>query len=206
MGIGAQASPLAGEQKLQEAFPLQPFGMRLTPRCQGSRGTQGKAGWPVRPGALVMGGLESRIENVRLQPVGLLSAERSKGIAICRCSTGQEVLVPAPEEVELPAPHRSEGDMVRGKGRASQVTGIQPAVLGQQIRADQERIAGEGRQALVGGVAIACRPQWEHLPKALAGGIEEVHEPIGARPEVADTIGPGQGGRVKDDTAGSMHG
>ena len=57
----------------------------------------------------------------------------------------------------------------------------QPAVGGQIAQIDQQRIARERRKALIGRIAVAGRPQRQHLPDALARADQAVDEVVRPR-------------------------
>ena len=59
-------------------------------------------------------------------------------------------------------------------------TAEQP-ILHQQIQVDEVGIAGKGREALVGAVAVAGGPQRKDLPAGLAGLFQLVGEAVGRR-------------------------
>ncbi len=75
--------------------------------------------------------------------------------------------------------------------------------LEQQLRRNQERVAGKSRKALVGRITIAGGPERQHLPDALTRLLEQVDESQRRRAKVADAPGAGQRGRMKEDSAGA---
>ena len=70
----------------------------------------------------------------------------------------------------------------------------------EQIRADDERLSGKGRKALIWRVAKSGRSKREYLPEMLAGGREKVNEIISARSEIADPIRGWEGCRMQQDS------
>jgi hypothetical protein len=78
------------------------------------------------------------------------------------------------------------------------------ASLHQAFQADQQGIAGKGRQGAIRGIPVSRRPQRQDLPKAMAAGREEINEAISFTSEAADPVGAGKGGRVKQDAAGAL--
>ena len=104
----------------------------------------------------------------------------------------------APQHAELPRDHRSIVDPVARKVRhIGNVVGRQQPGFVQPVEADQLRIAGEGREPLVGRVAVAGRAERHDLPQALAGGVQKIHKRICGVTELADTPPPRQRGRVQ---------
>jgi hypothetical protein len=82
---------------------------------------------------------------------------------------------------------------------------VQESILDQHLGADQQRIAGEGGERLVGRVTVARGAKRQDLPAGLAGRDQEVDELVGSRTEVADAIRPGQRRRMEQDAACSFH-
>ena len=98
---------------------------------------------------------------------------------------------------------RSRRASAGNSGASAQVAGVAGAALDQRVEADQQRIAGEGREALVGRVAVAGGAERQHLPEALAGVVQEVGEAMRFGAQLADAVGPGQRRRMQQDAAGS---
>ena len=75
------------------------------------------------------------------------------------------------------AGHAAVIDNIFGEPRrAGQVGGGQQAVVPKHVEADQERVAGERREQLIGRVPVACRSKRQNLPDALAGGFEKIRK------------------------------
>jgi len=62
----------------------------------------------------------------------------------------------------------------------------QQPVRDESLGADEQGVSGEGREALIGRVAVARGAEREHLPEVLARVGEEVDEVVAFGPEVAD--------------------
>jgi len=62
------------------------------------------------------------------------------------------------------------------------------ALLNQQVWADEQGVAGEGGEALVGGIAIASGAQGQHLPDALPCLVQKINEMTSFGPKVANAI------------------
>ena len=78
-----------------------------------------------------------------------------------------------------------------GAGQRGQARGIDPAPVGQKFQTDEKGIAGEGRGAGIGGVAVAGGAERKNLPDVLAGRGEEGEELVGGGTEIADAAGRG---------------
>ena len=74
-------------------------------------------------------------------------------------------------------------------------------VLDQPVGADEQRIAGKRREALIRRVAVARRSERQHLPQPLPAGGEEVDELEGGGAEVADPEAARQRRGVQQDAA-----
>src|SRR5205823_5831181 len=70
-------------------------------------------------------------------------------------------------------------------------------VAAQQLGTEEVDVAGEGGEALVGGIAKAGRSQGQDLPPALAGAGQHVQPLVADGAEVANAVGPWQRGRMK---------
>ena len=95
-----------------------------------------------------------------------------------------------------------------GKWRnAREVGGLQQTLIAQAFEAEEQRIAGEGGETLVGRIAISGGIQRQHLPQFLSGIGQEVGELVGGRAEVADAEACGQGSEVEQNStaAGEFH-
>ncbi len=83
------------------------------------------------------------------------------------------------------------------------VGGRQSAFFDELVQADQQRVAGKGRERLIGRITVAGWPQGQHLPQALPAGVEKIHKPIGRLPQFANAEGTGKGCRVEKNATGS---
>ena len=71
----------------------------------------------------------------------------------------------------------------------------------QIVEADEQRVAREGREALIRRVAVAGGAERQHLPEALAGRGQRIDEVESAGAEVADAEAARQGRRVEEHAA-----
>src|SRR5436305_15058306 len=65
------------------------------------------------------------------------------------------------------------------RGQFSYFSRADPAVLRQQLQADQQRISGKCGDRGIRRVAQASRAQGQVLPQALLGGVQEIDEGVG---------------------------
>ena len=100
------------------------------------------------------------------------------------------------EERELVGNDPLEVDAVRRK-----ITAATPRHV------DHERVAGEGREALVRRVAVAGGAEREHLPDLHSRLGEEIEKAVRFRTQFTDAVGAGKRGRVKENAcrAGKGH-
>jgi hypothetical protein len=102
-----------------------------------------------------------------------------------------------PQQVVLVVNHRPEIDpLVRELGHGAHRRGRQVALRHQPVRADQQRVAGKGGEALVGAVAVTGRPQRQYLPQRLLALGQEVKKAVGCFAQVADAVAAGKRGGV----------
>ena len=73
----------------------------------------------------------------------------------------------------------------------------------EELRRDQQRIAGEGRGGAVRRVVRACRMERQDLPQTLAGRSRPVEERHSLVAQVSHAKPPGQGRRVQQEAAAS---
>jgi hypothetical protein len=77
-------------------------------------------------------------------------------------------------------------------------------VLHQQIRADEELVAGKGGDGRVGRISRPRRVQWQDLPPRRASASQPFHVGRGGGPEVADPISGRQRGGMEDNSGGTV--
>ncbi len=192
----AHRLPVAEEAVLAEALERDRGGLLLARRGQRPRLPRGERRRPGVPGRVAVRGAQRPVERVVVEPAGVLGAERP-------------VVVPRPEAPEGAAQQsRLEGvDRLvvdpprRPHRRVRQVRRFEQAVRQQPVGADQQRIPGERRERLVGRVAVAGRPERQHLPEPLPRARQVIEEPDRLRPQLADPPRPRQRGRVQQDAA-----
>ena len=89
-------------------------------------------------------------------------------------------------------------------GPLLQVGARDEPLLAQAVERDEERVAGEGREALVRRVAVAGGAEGQDLPQALAGLLQEVEEGGRLRAQLSDAVGTGQRRGVEQDPGGAL--
>src|SRR5262249_2742014 len=106
---------------------------------------------PVGPGDAAVGLLERHEAGVALEPPALLGGEVVVGLIGDQRRRG-----PAEQSLLV-------GD------DAGEVDAIGWELAGGTVDVDQQRVARERRETLVGGVSVSCRAEREHLPDLEAG-------------------------------------
>ena len=101
----------------------------------------------------------------------------------------------------LPRDDRAVVDVVGGEGgRSFEVRGVEEAVRDELFGRDEERVAGEGREAAIGGVPVPRRPDRHRLPERQARRRHPVEQRVGGRAEIADAEARRQGGGMQKET------
>ena len=73
------------------------------------------------------------------------------------------------------------------RGRADpDAVGGEPAITDQELQAEEQGIAGKGRECGVGRAAITGGAERQDLPQSLLGRVEKVHKGVCGRTEVSD--------------------
>jgi hypothetical protein len=203
--VAAQSRPLAEERHLTELV-FEDGARELRPRRrQRVRVAGDQLRGPGAPRRELVLLLERHEEREVLEPGPLRGAEGAEVGLERRARTRGETLGGAREQRLPVRDHRAVVDVVVGERRVvtQLVCGEEP-VLDEQIEADQQRIAGERGEALVGRVAVARRPEWEHLPERLPGAHQEVDEALRLGAEIADPVPARQRGRVEKNSAAAL--
>src|SRR6185369_17976455 len=93
----------------------------------------------------------------------------------------------------LPVDHATECDLIdRERGNYFEVRLIEHSLLDETIEAQQQRVSGKGREALVRRVGVTSRIQGQDLPNLLTGSMKKIGELISFGTEVSDTVGTGK--------------
>src|SRR5262249_47885791 len=145
-------------------------------RARERRGTApGEVFVPLRPRAAVVDVLEGGEERVVVEPGLLPPAEGGEGALVRRSPARLEAFVCAVEEGKAEARDRLVVHRgFRKRGSRIEVGRGEPALVHERFGADEQRVAREGREALVGRVAVSSRAERKHLPEALLRSGEEI--------------------------------
>jgi len=203
-GGGAQFRPLALEEELEDFLAANLAGEPAARRGERARLPPRQRRRPLDPGASALLRLQRREQRVVRQPAGVPAAE------------GRETALPRGRRGGEPIRRRAQPRPARGQNRAevhprrvrfretAQISGGQPAVAAQVVEADQQRVGGEGRKALVGRVAVTGGAQRQELPIPLAHRRERAQPAARVRADLADAPRPRQRGRVQQQPGGAF--
>ena len=200
VAIVHEALPVIEEKELEELDVLH-RGLELpASRGQGMRVAAGEFGLPRRPRPELVGVLQREEQGEIIEPESVLAAEGGESFLLrLRCAALEH---PADTVKHLRALNddRAEIDrpVVEFRKSLQPRTGKQ-SVLGEEIEADQERIAGKRRKALVRRIRIAGRPDGQYLPEMLACCMKEIGELVGFGSEFTDAVRTGQGRGMQQD-------
>jgi hypothetical protein len=198
----AEALPLPEEEELAELAGPDGVPALLAPAGQRLGAPARDVLVPLRPFRPALRLLDRHVQGVIVEPRGVLRAERIEGRAVRGRSAFLEAAERAVEQGKLEGGHRVVVHGIRRhRRRVRDVRGLQPSVLDERVEADEQRVAREGGEALVGRVAVTGGAEGQHLPEALARASQEVHEAMGLGPQLADPVAPRQGRRVQQDPA-----
>src|SRR5271157_3849158 len=113
-------------------------------------------------------GFQRSEEGVVVQPMSLLAAKLLvRGLQVCTPPGAKA----GPGCFEQPMLERNDDLIVNGSGREGLPHTIFPAqesILDEEVRTDQEGVAGEGRERLIRRVAVPPGAQRERLPPRLS--------------------------------------
>jgi len=188
VAVGLESRPLP-EEEILNPFPcLDTLGEQFLPLLAIGRGPvfdPCRPGAPWQAAALLLKSIE---QGVVVQPPGLLTAECHK----VRVSAPVAALVPgslqqgcfaALGRLVIHSPGGEGGNMV-------EVGGCEEAVLYQEVRADEERIAGGSRSRGIGRISAqgGSGSEWQDLPQALSGLRQEIHKAVGTLSQIPHAI------------------
>ena len=97
-------------------------------------------------------------------------------------------------------------DVATGAGEAGKARAVDPVAFGEIFQRDEQRIAGEGGQRRVWGVAIAGGAEGKNLPEALLRCGEKIGESVGGGSEIADATQRRQRSNVQQETRRALKG
>ena len=108
------------------------------------------------------------------------------------------------EQRQLAPLHLFKIHSAAAAGQAGDALAVDPAPVGEKFKADEEGIAGKGRGARIGRVAVAGGAERQNLPDVLFGRGEKGHKLMGGRPQVADAAVGGQRADVQQNSGGTL--
>ena len=189
-----QRIPLAKEEELREAGPVDRVREVLAGRGERTRFPEAKFVGPVLPAPAAVRSLDGHELGVVVEPQ-LLGPESLELIDEFRISSSTpESGVRRSEEAPLPRDHDSEVDVLVREVRP--VRRFDEAVVDEEVRGNEVDIAGECRETLIRRVTVSGRADRERLPETGAGLCKEVNPFVGRGPDIADPEGAGEGGRM----------
>ena len=178
--------PRAGTEQSERRRSGSPA--RAAPGQRG-RGAPDQLDRPLEIAGAVVPGLQRAEQGVVVQPEPVGLTELFIGGPEIRTGAGAEAAPRRLEQAEFERDDLLVFDGGRRKRVARAIRRLQQPVVDQGVRADQQLVAGERRQALIRRVAIPGRSQRQRLPPALPGLVEAVHPCERGRPEIADAVG-----------------
>jgi hypothetical protein len=171
------------------------------PAGEGRRLAEGERTRPLPPGAAVVGAPQREEEREVVEPVPVSPSE----VFEVAHEVGALLLaVPVEGRAQQPVLPVLDRPVLHPLGREARRT-VEPGrlhqpVLGQPPRADEQLVAGEGRQRRVRRAPGAGRMEGQHLPPADPGAGEPAQVGHGRWAEVAGSEAGWQRGRVEQDT------
>ncbi len=159
---------------------------------QGGGPAQAQRLGPGEPGGSAVPIFQGHEQGIVLQPVLLFLAESGE----IRPALGQQPVTGLVEHGVARLIHQPVVHIFRivppVEGR--KLGPLQQPLTGQGVQVDKIGVAGEGREGLVGGIAVAGGAHGKDLPAALAAGGQKVGKLPGLRPQGPNPVGGGQGG------------
>jgi len=89
-------------------------------------------------------------------------------------------------------------------GEAGDAMAFDPAPVGEELKTDEIGVAGKGRGAGIGRVAVASGAEGENLPDVLPGCGEKRYEFVGRGAQIADASVGGQRADMKKNAGGTL--
>ena len=180
---------------------------RAAGRGERGRVAAGRVGGPFVPGAAAEVGLERGEEGVVVEPRPLRIGELVEPLAELGRGLPRKCCRHLVEQARPRADHSPEVDVVFGKPRQR----VEPAIIDEPriaeiVERDHQRIARERGERLVGRVAVAGRPEREHLPETLRHARETVEPAMRLRADLTDAVPAGKRGGMKQDAGGTTAG
>src|SRR5215475_5698200 len=198
----AYAAPLLEEQVLHQLVLPDLPGAANGPAGNCRRIALRDVGFPARPGRLVLRLLHGHEEREVIEPARMIAAEAIEAIALLRPGGLLEPIQHLRPERAPMLNHGGEVDPSFGPGGTARCLVREQPVLGQPFEADEQRIAGKRREALIRRIAVPGGAERQNLPDALPCRREPVDERESARSEIADVGASRQRRRMEEDAGG----
>jgi len=183
VGIFAQRLPLSEEEELVQNLTLD-AGLVFTCKdlqCLGIAPAQ-RFG-PLIPANPALGFLNSHEKCKIGQPVSLLFLKGQEFLLQVAVGHFLEPLGGAVEQGQFPRDDAAVIDFFgRENGPVGKILAFQQAILHEQRRADQVRITGKGRKALIRRVSVTRGTKGQHLPEATLGTGQKIDPSVGFGP------------------------
>ena len=203
-GPAPQPAPLVVKEKLARAGVVDALGQVAGRGGDHAGLAAGDIARPLRPRAAREVGLERDKERVVVEPPAVLFGELPELVAELRRGPQGKRGRHLVEQGEPRADHVAERHVVgRQRREGREPVGVDQPVVAQPIERDHQRVAREGGERLVRGVAEAGRPQRQHLPVPLPHLGELLEPAVGLGADLADAEPAGERGGVKEDPGGT---
>src|SRR5512144_844904 len=198
-----QRAPLFGESELQGAAPDEFLGHLPSHTIKCGRVAKREVARPLVPISQLMMRAQCVEEHEILEPILVLATKAFEAGATFTL----HIFCEAPRRFGQQWHFAEEDffvlDRTVGFGQIRDATLVNPAVLGQTLKADQQRIAGECRGRRIWRVAVAQGAEWQHLPQSLPGCGEKVDKLVRRRTEVADPPARGKRTGMQQNSCGA---
>ena len=185
--VGLEGAPLGVEEKLHSLVVVDTPGKLCLGCGNGFRLTAAQRVRPVGKARLPLRGLHCHEQGIILQPEAVFAAEGF----ISGGRGGQQTIRCFFQDNGPLVVERTVIDGSDGPFRRNLVSG-QPAVRSQQAVINEIRVAGKGRKALVGAVAVAGGADGQDLPEGLLRLGQKIHECKGLFSQRTDAKGARQ--------------
>src|SRR5262249_55116874 len=147
----------------------------LAPVRQCLRRASGDVRLPGVPRRALVCLFECHEEGKVVKPCGMPGSKRCKGVGKLTMGAQRDALCRPGEEIVLEGYHRAKRNLLRRETwDIAHLRWREQPVGDQRVGADQQRIPGKGREALVGRVAIPGGTEREYLPQALLSSHKKI--------------------------------
>src|SRR5208283_1282846 len=190
--MGFQVAPLSLEFELDELGAFNLIAQFVARAFDGSGLTQRQIAAPICPHHVLVRFFEGHEQREFIKPGGMLPAEGVVGFTV-GWPTPLEGLKRPAKKRNLPSDDGAKVHVVRRKLRLLvQVASVEIAAFDEDLKADQQGIAGKRREALVGRITITGWAERQDLPDVLSRIAQKVREAVGLRPKLTHAISAGK--------------